>query len=431
MVGLRARRSAHTPRSVTIAYLAANGIFALAASLIWATNTIFLIRVGGLDIFQVMLVNTAFTLSQLVCEVPTGVVADTIGRRASILFAMGTLVVSTLLYVATPAFGWGMVGFVGASILLGVGYTFQTGAVEAWVVDALDGTGSTVPTERVFARGQIAFGVGMLSGSILGGLLGQIDLSWPFILRAILLVVEFGVVWALVFDIGFERRPLSAATFGAETRRILATGVRYGMKNRVVRPLFLVSGLSGLFFMFAFYAWQPYVLDLLGADYVWILGFAQAAFSVAGIAGNSLVGRLMREGDRRRDPARFCAAASVAEFAVAVSIAAVGLLAQEPGVVPASIALVLWILWGGVFGTYGPVRSAYLNAHIPSTERATVLSVDALFADAGGAIGQPTLGYVSRAVSIPVAWLLGSLGLAASAPLYLVSGRAAAEERAE
>ncbi|MDZ4170447.1 MAG: MFS transporter [Coriobacteriia bacterium] len=427
---MRSGRSAHTPRTVTVAYLSASGIFALAMSLIWATNTIYLMRVGGLDIFQVMLVNTAFTVSQLLCEVPTGVVADTIGRRASILIAMGMLFVSTLLYVATPVMGWGMTGFVGASILLGVGYTFQTGSVEAWLVDALDGTGSTVPKEQVFARGQIAFGVGMLSGSIIGGLLGQVDLAWPFLLRAVLLVVEFGVVWALVFDIGFDKRPLTAANFGVETRRILATGVRYGMKNRVVRPLFLVSGLSGLFFMFAFYAWQPYVLELLGYDYVWVLGLAQAAFSVAGIAGNSLVGRLMRDGVNRRDPARFCAVAALAEFVIAVAIAGVGLLAAESGVVPAAIALGLWVAWGGVFGVYGPVRAAYLNAHIPSSERATVLSVDALFADVGGAVGQPALGYVSHRASISVAWLIGSLGLAASAPLYLASGRAAAQAEA-
>lgn len=421
-------RRTHTPASVISAYLWVSGLFSLAASLIWAINTVFLIRDGGLSLFEVMLVNAGFTFAQLVFEVPTGVVADTIGRRASILLASGTLVVSTLLYVITPAMGWGIAGFFAASALLGLGYTFHTGAGEAWLVDALDATGFQESKERVFARGQIAFGVGMLTGSLLGGVLGQVDLAAPFVARATLFLAVFGVVWTRVFDVGFEPRPLTVASFGTETRSILDAGVRHGWRSRVVRPLFLISGLGGVFFMFAFYAWQPYVLDLLGRDYVWLLGVVQAGFSAAGIAGNALVGRIMRSGSARRDPAVVCAVASGAEFVIAVAIAAVGLLAAGPGVVPAGLAIALWMAWGLVFGAYGPVRAAYLNEHIPSSQRATVLSLDALFADAGGAVGQPALGWLSDRASIPVAWALGSLGLALSAPLYLASGRAAREK---
>ncbi|TLM88629.1 MAG: MFS transporter, partial [Actinobacteria bacterium] len=71
--------------------------------------------------------------------------------------------------------------------------------------------------------------------------------------------------------------------------------------------MLFVSALSGLFFMYAFYAWQPYVLQLLGQDSVWLLGVAQAGFSAASIGGNALVAPMMRSGLRRRDPARVCA----------------------------------------------------------------------------------------------------------------------------
>lgn len=415
--------------TVISAYLWVSGVFALAASLIWAINTVFLMRSGGLTIFEVMLVNAVFTGAQLVFEVPTGVVADTIGRRTSMLLSMATLLVSTLLYAATPLMEWGIAGFFGASALLGLGYTFHTGAGEAWLVDALDDVGFEGPKERVFARGQIAFGAGMLVGSLMGGVLGQVDLVLPFVARAALLAVVFGIVFALVRDAGFEQRPLTAATFGAETRKVLASGIRYGWRSPVVRPMLAISGFSGVFIMFAFYAWQPYVLDLLGREYVWLLGVAQAGFSAAGIAGNALVGRIMRSGTARRDPAKVCAVASACEFAIAAAIAGVGFAFAEPGVAPAAIAIALWLAWGLVFGAYGPVRAAYINEHIPSSERATVLSFDALFADAGGAVGQPGLGWLAGRASISVAWLAGSLGLALSAPLYLASGRAAEAAR--
>jgi MFS family permease len=420
--------SGYTPRKVITAYIAVGCAFTLAASLIWAINTVFLIRVGGLDIFTVMLVNTVYTVAQMVFEIPTGVIADTIGRRASILLSMATLLVATLLYVITPVFGWGFLGFAAASVLIGIGFTFQTGAVDAWLVDALAATGYDKPTERVFAWGQSAGAVGMLVGSLLGGVLGQVNLSLPFVVRTVLLGVAFLVTLLMVRDAGFTPRPLKLSTFGAETRTIFDAGVAFGWHNRVVRPLFLISGLGGLFFMYGFYAWQPFVLELLGRDYVWLLGVVQAGFSAANIAGNFLVAPIMREGDRRRNPAKALAVASVLEFAIAVAIGVTGFaFAGRPGVVPAGIAIAMWLLWGLVFGASGPIRAGYINAHIPSAQRATVLSLDAFFSDAGGAVGQPALGWLSKRSSIAFAWLIGSAGLALAAPLYLTSGRAAKE----
>lgn len=412
-------------RRVVATYVALSGVFTLGASLIWAINTIFLIRTGGLDLFQTMLVNGVFTVSQMVFEVPTGVVADTIGRRASILLSMIVLVLSTLLYVAIPAWGWGLAGFFLASVLLGLGYTFQTGAIDAWLVDALDATGSEVPRERVFARGQIAAGAGMVVGSLLGGVLGQFNLAWPYIIRALLIAVCFVVVLLFVRDVGFEPRELRVSTFGTETRKIMRAGVTHGWGSPVIRPLLWGSALSGVFFMYGFYAWQPYVLDLLGRDYVWLLGVVQAASSAAGIAGNALVGRVMRGSAARRDPAKVLFNITATSALLIAAIGLVGIVSHAPGVLPAAVAIVLWLTRGVLFGVEMPIRMAYVNAHIPSSERATILSLDALFSDAGAAAGQPALGWVSARASISAAWLLGSAAVGASASFYRRSGRAA------
>jgi len=74
------------------------------------------------------------------------------------------------------------------------------------------------------------------------------------------------------------------------------------------------------------------------------------------------------------------------------------------------------------------VRQAFLNDHIPSAQRATVLSLDAFFADVGGAAGQPTLGYLAKATSIPIAWLAGSAFVGMAVPLYRRAGAAAREQ---
>ena len=185
----------------------------LAQALIWGVNTLFLLSVG-FDIFEVMLINAAYTVAQVVFEVPTGVVADTVGRRVSYLLAVGTILVSTLLYVGFGLAGYGIWPFVAASALLGVGYTFYTGAVDAWMVDALHSVGYEGRLEPVFARYGIMFGVFMLIGTTAGGLLGQIDLWVPYVLRAVVLVPAFLLGLLVMRDLGFKGRALTLRSFG-------------------------------------------------------------------------------------------------------------------------------------------------------------------------------------------------------------------------
>ena len=145
-----------TPRSVQRTFLL---LFCntLAASLIWGINTIFLLD-AGLSNLEAFAANAFFTAGMVLFEVPTGIVADTAGRRLSYLLGTLTLSVSTLLYVGlwqieAPFWAWAIV-----SILIGLGFTFFSGAVEAWLVDALTATGFTGAIESVFARGQIVSG---------------------------------------------------------------------------------------------------------------------------------------------------------------------------------------------------------------------------------------------------------------------------------
>jgi MFS family permease len=110
-----------TPAQVVRAYLTISGLFTLSASVIWGVNTLFLLD-AGLDIFEVFIANAAFTAGMVVFEIPTGVVADTTGRRRSFLLSALTLMVGTLGYVAIALVGGGLVAFVITSLVLGLGF---------------------------------------------------------------------------------------------------------------------------------------------------------------------------------------------------------------------------------------------------------------------------------------------------------------------
>ena len=93
--------------------------------------------------------------------------------------------------VHAPLLGWAF-----ASILLGLGFTFFSGATEAWLVDALAFTGFKGSLESVFGRAQTVGGAAMLVGSVAGGFIAQAtDLGVPYLLRAVMLGVTLVVAW--------------------------------------------------------------------------------------------------------------------------------------------------------------------------------------------------------------------------------------------
>jgi MFS family permease len=420
------------PGKIIRVYVVTNALFTLSASLIWAINTLFLIRAGGMSLSLVFVINAAYTASQMLCEVPTGVIADTLGRKLSFLLSIGILVISTLVYVLSAQYHWGFWGFIVGSVLLGLGFTFQTGAVDAWMVDALDATGYEGPKERVFALSAEASGAMLVVGPLLGGVLGGVSLLLPYYLRSVALVGAFVAVAVSMREVGFTPRPLSLGTFGSETRAIAAAGVRFGWRSRAVRPLLWISALQGLFMMYGFYSLSPWLLQLLGRDYVWLTGAVFSVFSLAGIAGNMVVRRssAARADGPPRDAARLLAVLGTVT-AVLIGVAGVcGVAARgAAGLLPFLAVAGAWVGVGFVMGMAGPIASAYINAHIPSAQRATVLSLSSLFGDAGGVAGQPALGYGAQAFGIAPTWVISGLIMLGVAPLYRASGRAALLEQ--
>src|SRR5207302_1246837 len=204
-----------------------------------------------------------------------------------------------------------------------------------WLVDALKATGYAEPLEPVFARGQMYFGAAMLVGTIGGGLLGDIRLYVPYLVRAALVVPLFLLAWFRMPELGFTPRALELRLV-APLSRVVRT--RTGV-------LILSTG-------------------------------AQAVLAVA------------------------C-----------------GLLTNFFAVVG------LYLLYGVAIGLALPVKQAYLNAHIPSAQRATIISLDSMFANSGGVLGQTAWGWVAGTRSIGTAWTWSGLTLLLGIPLYCLDRR--------
>lgn len=399
-----------TSEHILRTYIVLTLLSTFAMSFVWGINTLFLLD-AGLSITQAFAVNAFFTVGQVVFEVPTGVAADTVGRRISFLLGAATLLGATLLYLLMWHLGAPFWAWAAVSMLLGLGYTFFSGVTEAWLVDGLHATQYRGSLEAAFAKGQIAEGVAMLTGTVAGGAIAQVTtLGMPFIARAVALALTFAVAFAMMRDIGFA--PKKRGPILRETRTVLRASLDYGLHNRPVRWLMLTGPFVGGVGMYAFYAMQPYLLELYGSSESYFI----AGLAAGIVAGAQIVGGLLVPYGRRlfRRRTTLLLAASVVS---GVALAFVGLLPNF------YLALVLLSVWGIVYAMSLPVRQAFINGLIPSAHRATVLSSDNLLNASGGVVAQPALGKVADVWGYPASYVVGAIVELMALPFILLARR--------
>ncbi len=391
-------------------YVSLTLLSTFASSFIWGINTLFLLD-AGLTITQAFTANAFFTAGQVLFEIPTGIVADTRGRRTSFLLGTATLFVTTLAYlwlwqIKGPIWAWALV-----SIFLGLGFTFFSGATEAWLVDGLNAAGFKDELDSVFAKGSIASGFAMLTGTVAGGLVAQFtNLGVPYIMRIVALALTFLIALFLMHDEGFL--PKKGDSIFSEVRDVVKASVNFGFRNAPLRWIILSAPFSVGVAIFAFYAMQPYLLQLYGESGGYaIAGIAAAIVAAAQIVGGLLVPYASSVFKRRT---------SLLITGMAISTAALVLIA-----VAGNFWLVLLFLsaWSIVFAAIGPVRQSYVNGIVPSEQRATVLSTDNLLNSAGGMVSQPALGKVAEVWGYPASYFGSAVFQVLALPFLILARR--------
>lgn len=397
-------------RRVQRLYLTLTLLTTLAASLIWGVNTLFLLD-AGLSNTEAFAANAFFTLGMVLFEVPTGVVADTRGRRFSFLLGCATLLISTLLYLwmwdlRAPMWGWAL-----ASMLIGLGFTFFSGATEAWLVDALKASEYEGGLERVFGRAQLVSGAAMLTGSVLGGVLAQAsDLGMPYLVRAGLLGITLAVAAVLMRDLGFQ--PKTGARPMAAVRDVLDGAVDGGWRHPPVRWLMIAAPFTDGVGIYVFYALQPFLLQLYGDPDA----YSVAGLAAALVAGAQMLGGLLQPWARRLFSRR-------TDAIVLQCVLGAVLLAGMAVTTHFVVAVALVAAWSMAGAIASPLRRAYLNGEIPSAQRATVLSFDSLMGSAGGVGIQPGLGRVADVAGYPASYVAAAAIQALALPFALLARR--------
>ncbi len=386
----------------------------LSGSFIWGINTLFLLD-AGLNRTEAFTANAFFTAGMVLFDIPTGVIADTLGRRASYLLGCVTLILSTVIYYFlwkhhSPFWIWAL-----DSIFLGLGFTFFSGATDAWLVDALQSLKFDGALENVFAKAQVVSGIAMFTGATLGGVVAQYtNLGVPYLIRAGFLFISMIVAYLIMHDLGFA--PHKMGNLFTAMKTVISKSINGGIKVPAVRwVMFIAPVMSGVG-VYGFYAAQPRLLELFGkSNNYTVAGLAASLVAASQIIGGASV-PLWKKLFRKRTTL----------FAIVILGSAVFLclfgLAKNFW-----IGIALLSCWGLLGAAMAPLRQSYLNKCIPSDGRATILSFDSMMGSAGGVVIQPILGKTADVWSFGTSFVVGGLIQILALPFVYFARRDAGE----
>lgn len=325
---------------------------------------------GGVTLSQVFYLNAWFFFCNFLCEVPTGALADKLGRKTSL--AIGSLLGfgAAFLYTARPL----MAFFLAAEVVFALAFTFHSGADEALAYDSLKATGQEKNSKKILSRMEAFKLVGILLASLTGGFIAD---RWglPMPLRATGVAMFLSFFLVLLIQ---EPKTTGPKTKQKDYGKILKEGVRFFAGHKVLWILTLEAAAVNALAWAMIWLNQPFLLqDGLPLKY---FGFVQA-LSVAGeiliLSHQSFLERLF--GSKKR----------VLTGGGILTGAAFIVLGWTHSLWVAIPAIVLAFTFGL---TRLPLFSSYMNKYIPSDKRATVLSASSMVRTLGIFLSMLTIG---------------------------------------
>lgn len=388
-------------------YLALSSATAFLFSMIFTATSLYEVTIAQLNPLQLVLVGTMLEASIFLCEVPTGVVADVYSRRLSIIIGYFLIGAGFILEGSLPLFGTILL----AQVLWGLGYTFTSGATQAWITDEIGEEAAT----QAFLRGSQFSNVGGLLGMLAGIGLGNVQINLPILLGGALLcfVGVALVVW--MPEDGFKPTPREDRNSWQHMLYTFRGGLGMLQQRPALLNIFLIGLFYGLYSEGFDRLWVKHVVEdftlpaLPGVTEVVWIGLIRITGALASLLAVEFVRRKL-EGSQPGKMIRVLFALS------ALLVAGLGTLAVLQG----SFWWVLLPLWciNIARSAIEPLYTAWVNQRLDSNVRATVISMSSQVDAIGQTVAGPLMGVVGKLVSVRAALGLSTLILSPILGLY-------------
>jgi MFS family permease len=344
---------------------------------------IFLTQHRSMSLAEAALVDVTFFIAAAVGEVPTGVVADTWGRKTSLACGSALMTLGCVGWAFAPTMPLIMLSYIG----MGIGFTFLSGADEALFYESVQFSGRGDDYARLVGRSTALFTGALAISSVLGGFLAEINLVLPFAVSGVALVLMLGVVLTLTEPRSETHDEKARPGFGTILRQSLALmrarpALRYPMLYLALVPL------AGFVMEIIFLQPQAVALGVPIAG-IGVLSMGLQLVNIAASSGSDRIRALF--GERR--------ILYAAPLIILASIVLLGLLQMLPALL--FVAVIVFVT-----AALRPLLLARIQAEVSDEVRATVLSMQSLMFTFLGAISQPSLAYVADQAGLPAAYFV-------------------------
>jgi MFS family permease len=389
-------------------------VYVLVTALSWFAAvlpmavTVLFAQSRGFSLIDVGLFTGVYALTVALLEVPTGGLADTIGRKRVALLSYGLSIVA----MGTFLFAFSLPALFAFACLFGTSRALGSGTLQAWFVDALHEVDRDIELQPPLARAGTWQLVGLALGTLLGGFLPTVfaglpadpahvltPLATPLVASMIMQMVVIVVVMATIHEphvppaSGEHRAPSGVG-------RVIGDALELARRNPVIGWLLAVELLSGVALTGIETFWQPFFADRLAPGRTWVLGVLLAGGFAMGMLGNLAAIPLSRWLGRRY-------ALVAALFKLAQASALVLLAIQQNVLVAAGF---FWTFYVMLAGSGSPL-GALFHAEVPAHRRSVMLSVQSLAGFTGAFIGSIGLGWIAQRSGVGVAWIVAGVVL--------------------
>lgn len=369
----------------------------LSICMVFATNSLYEVTIAGLTALQLVLIGTTLELSTFLFEVPTGIVADVYSRRLSIIIGYILTGLGFLIEGFFPAF----VPIVLAQVVWGLGYTFGSGAKQAWITDEI----GEESANKLFLRAARFSSFAYLFGLGVTILIGATHMAFPIRVGAIGQILT-GLTLALIMpETGFHPTPKEDRNTWQHMWHVFKQGLgAVRSQPRLINIVFI-----GLF-----YGLYSEGFDRLGVKLLLdnfhlpvLFGNNQLAFFITlEVVGMIIYMFAIRFVEKRLDTSS-PAAIGRAMFLVTglITVALLG-FAFSPILALTVISMLAVNILRGVSG---PLQSTWINHKLDSRVRATIHSMFGQVDAIGQITSGPTVGLIANALSVRLAVAISGL----------------------
>ena len=390
-------------------YLLFSAITAMCFSLVSTVMIVYHIETVHLNPLQLILVGTTLELACFIFEIPTGIVADVYSRKLSIVIGGVLTGVGFILEGSISSFVFVLV----AQIVWGLGSTFISGSVEAWIAEEE----KDKDLDKIYIKGAQAGQIGSVIGIVLSTVIANLSVRLPIIVSGVLFIILALFLWLYMPENNFK--PSAPGDLNTFKKMVYTfkSGLKFVKSKSIIMILLAVTlfyglssegydGLSNAHFL------QDTTLPKLGnlSSVTWFGIFGILGMILSFIVMHFMAKNLKNEDNRKNGKLLLCInilyISSMLIFALTRNF---------------SLMLIAYLATNTFRIINEPIFSAWLNGHIDDNSRATVLSINGQMNSLGQILGGPIIGIIATNISVSIGIVCTSLLVAPVLVLYIIS----------